>query len=566
MARGTLRRLRVREMSDVGFSLVEVIVAVVLLTITSLPTALILINTNRTASYSHVQTEADDVATQVLEQEEQLSQNAEDFNPNLTTSTYSTVTIGQTVFNSTTTIYLNNSVTGVSPCLEPAGSGESQEIYFVTAKVTWHGEGGGVGQNTSVSGGPVSLTTELAPAAAGTGDLTLNGGEIAVPVQNLNTTLDVADNVWFQATGTYTGPPPAPSVPSGETISALEDTNDLGCAQFPNLDAAAGWSYQVTVAYCSSLGAVAGQCTNTSPAIVDFDENGGQAGAPGIPTQGGITVTAGSVTVVNPFYLAEAATVPVSFATYRYPSGGGNPTEEASTVWEPSHVRVGVENEHLQCNSVSATCPLGDAAATYSTSTGGSLYLYPYSDGYSPVYSGDENESNPLALSSATTPVAYYYNATGNFTQPTSVTPPLPPIPLSTQSSANTIEPTLTIQLYYAQITVTCSALAATHSMSGLTFTEVDGSSAAYTDPTGCTKATSPVAYNVGLPLGEYALSPATTSTAPTLSGAAHYIWVTPFGVCYSSSEIPQSVATPITNCASSVGTWTTGAASVTVT
>ena len=145
MARGTLRRLRVREMSDVGFSLVEVIVAVVLLTITSLPTALILINTNRTASYSHVQTEADDVATQVLEQEEQLSQNAEDFNPNLTTSTYSTVTIGQTVFNSTTTIYLNNSVTGVSPCLEPAGSGESQEIYFVTAKVTWHGEGGGVG-------------------------------------------------------------------------------------------------------------------------------------------------------------------------------------------------------------------------------------------------------------------------------------------------------------------------------------------------------------------------------------------------------------------------------------
>jgi hypothetical protein len=229
-------------------------------------------------------------------------------------------------------------------------------------------------------------------------------------------------------------------------------------------------------------------------------------------------------------------------------------------------VRVGVENEHLQCNSVSATCPLGDAAATYSTSTGGSLYLYPYSDGYSPVYSGDENESNPLALSSATTPVAYYYNATGNFTQPTSVTPPLPPIPLSTQSSANTIEPTLTIQLYYAQITVTCSALAATHSMSGLTFTEVDGSSAAYTDPTGCTKATSPVAYNVGLPLGEYALSPATTSTAPTLSGAAHYIWVTPFGVCYSSSEIPQSVATPITNCASSVGTWTTGAASVTVT
>ena len=359
-----------------------------------------------------------------------------------------------------------------------------------------------------------------------------------MPVQNLNTTLDVADNVWFQATGTYTGPPPAPSVPSGETISALEDTNDLGCAQFPNLDAAAGWSYQVTVAYCSSLGAVAGQCTNTSPAIVDFDENGGQAGAPGIPTQGGITVTAGSVTVVNPFYLAEAATVPVSFATYRYPSGGGNPTEEASTVWEPSHVRVGVENEHLQCNSVSATCPLGDAAATYSTSTGGSLYLYPYSDGYSPVYSGDENESNP----------------------------PLPPIPLSTQSSANTIEPTLTIQLYYAQITVTCSALAATHSMSGLTFTEVDGSSAAYTDPTGCTKATSPVAYNVGLPLGEYALSPATTSTAPTLSGAAHYIWVTPFGVCYSSSEIPQSVATPITNCASSVGTWTTGAASVTVT
>ncbi|MGO9557655.1 MAG: hypothetical protein ACLPQS_04560 [Acidimicrobiales bacterium] len=541
-------------MSDVGFSLVEVIVAVVLLTITSLPTALILINTNRTASYSHLQTEADDVATQVLENEELLAQN-QSFNPNTSATVNGRVTIGQTVFTSALTVTINNSVTGVSPCLEPAGSGESQEIYFVTAKVYWHGEGGGAGQNTAVSGGPVSLTTELAPAAQGSGNLTLNGGEIAVPVDNLNTTLDTVDNVWFQATGTWTETSAQPSVPTGETISELEDTNALGCAVFQNLDAAAGWSYQVTVAYCSSPGAVAGQCTSTSPAIVDFDENGGEAGAPGLPTQTGITVTAGSVTVVNPFYLADAATVPVSFATYRYPSGGASPGAAKSPVWEPPYVRVGVENEHLQCNSVNATCPLGDAAATYSTSAGGDLYLYPYSDGYSPVYAGDENESNPLALSSATTPVAYYY--TGSFTQPTSVTPP---IPLSTQSSANTTEPTLTIQLYYAQITVTCSAI--THVMSGLTFTEVDGSSAAYTDPTGCTKSASPVAFNVGLPLGEYALSPVGTAT---LSGAAQYIWVTPFGVCYSSSEIPQSDA-PITNCASSVGTWTTGAASVTVT
>ncbi|MGO9198293.1 MAG: prepilin-type N-terminal cleavage/methylation domain-containing protein [Acidimicrobiales bacterium] len=553
-------------MSDAGFSLVEVIVAVVLITITSLPTALILINSNRTASYSRLQSEADDVASQVLEQQEQLAQ-GETYTPPSGT-TYNYVTIGQVVFKSALTVYVNNAVTGVSPCLEPAGSGESQEIWFVTVKVTWTGEGGGNSTGGfQYSGGPVSLTTELAPAASGSGNLTISGGEIAVPVENLNTTLDTSDVVWFTATGIWTNSAVSqPAVPSGEYTTETESTGNLGCAQFLNLDAAAGWEYEVTVAYCAAPGSIAGSCTSSSPEIVDYDENGAQfstadPGAPGIPTEQGITVTQGQVTVINPFYLAEAATVPITFATYRYPTGAAAPTKE-SPAWEPAYVRVGVQNQHLQCSSVTSTCELGDATATYATSTGGDLYLYPYTDGYTPVYAGDETESNPLALSAVATPVSYYF--TGSFTQPTAPATG-PPIPQSTPSVADATEAAIVVQLYYAQLTVSCTSLTAGQTVTGLTFTEVDGASASYTDTASCTKTTA-ASLTVGLPLGEYVLSPAASSAgSPTVSASgAGYVWVTPFGVCSSNAYIAQTVA-PITNCSGSGLSWTTGSVSVSI-
>lgn len=551
---------RVRD--DSGFSLVEIIVAVVVLSIVSLPTALVVINTQRTAAYNHLKAEAQDLASQYLENQIQFA-NSPAFaaTPG---AEVTTTTIGDTVFTVTGAVTIQtNSAGSVTACQAPAGSGQIQQLYVVTANVTWHGLAGGGG----TYGGPVSLSTEIAPASASSSTTT---GEIAVPIENLDTTPDTTDKVWAEVTGAWTQSGSEPTVGAGEVLSEYSSdttaTGASGCIVFTGLDPTAGFSYSVTIAYCGVGSNPSNECTAISPELVDFDENGAQVStadptAPGLPTTSGLTVSAGGVTVSPAFYLAEAATVPVKFATYEYPSGGGAPTLESSTTyWEPSYVRIGVQNGLLQCDTTDTTCLLGNGSNYVATSGTTDLYLYPYSDGYESVFAGDEAESNPLAESTAATPVSYYVN--GSFTESSTVTPPLP---VSTSSVADTTETALTIPLYAAQFSVNCSSLTSGHTFTGLGFTEVDGAGATYIDTpasltcSGSTKAT----IDVGLPLGQYLLSSQGSGSTVQSSGD-EYVWVTPFGVCASATLIPASDA-PITNCASSVGTWTTSTVSVVV-
>jgi prepilin-type N-terminal cleavage/methylation domain-containing protein len=544
-------------LSDAGFSLIEVIVAIVLLTVISLPVALVLENTGRTASYAHLQAEADDLASQNLEQQVQEAQSLPSYGDDQTTTT--NVVVGTTKFVVKLVVGISTPA-GTSVCSSPPGTSQTEEIISATATVTWSGAGGST--NVATGGGPVSLTTELAPLNAG--DITSGAGEIAVPVETLSSTLDTTDVEYFLATGTYEGTDSTiPAVPSGETVDPPAVASVDGCAVITGLDSQAGWVYQVEVQYCG-VNSVVTNCTsvsaNNNAQMVDYDENGAQwtgldPGAPGIPLQDDITVSGGAITVLTPFYLAEAATVPFTFATDTFSAAGALTTETPN--WIPSDVVVGVQNGHLQCDTEDNTCLLGTPPATYPTG-GSDLYLYPYTDGYT-VYSGDEPEGNPSAESPSDS--TYYFPS--GYTQPTAE------IPLTTPSVADTSEASINIPLYYAQLTVKCSSFTSFY-FTGLTFTETDGNLTSYADaPSGlkCEKSGGTVTsytFTVGLPLGQYQIGATISSGTPAVT-ANKYIWVTPFGMCSSGTAATQAAIpttdAPITNCASSVGTWTVSTA-----
>ncbi len=562
---GEGRRAR-RESSfgDSGLGLIEVVVSVVLLIVVSLPTSIAIINAQRSTGFDTESSQAYDLASQYVEQQvEAADGDAFHSEQLIQTSKYAQTTWIRD-YEYTLSANISIQTGSASPCESPEGSGESQELYVLSVNVSWQGPGVSTG-----NGGPISLTAELSPVAAST---STTAGEIAVPIETLNTTPDDTDLVYMSVAGAWTESGTAPAVPSGEFTSETEADPGTGsevangCVVFPNLDPAAGWSYTVSVVYCGVNGNVS-NCTSATPEIVQDNEDGAlsasdDAAAPAIPSESNLDVVAAGITIANPFYLAEAATVPISFATYEYPSGGGAPTAYPS-AWEPTDVLVGVQNEHLSCNSVGSSCELGNGLPEVSVATPPDLYLYPYTDGYSSVYAGDETESNPLAESAGTTPTSYYF--TGTYTQPTATTPALP---VQTASVADTTEPALKIPLYYAPLSVKCS-LTAGQSFTGLVFTEVDGAGSSYEDqpattPT-CTSTTA-AAFNVGLPLGEYAVSPVGNGSPTINSSGAGYIWVTPFGVCSApnTTDLSNTVA-PVTACSGTGLTWSTTSTSIQV-
>lgn len=531
-----------------------------ILLIISLPTALVIINTDRAANYGHLSTEAFDLASKFVEDQVQaaggsvdsnLYQELQDEEGGETTTV--TTQLGPVLFTTKGTVTIETA-NGESPCQAPTGSGEEEDVYVVTATVTWKGS------SEAENGGPVSLSSEVAPVAT---SASAGAGEIAVAIENLDTTLNTTDLVYAEVNGQWEGSGSAPSVPTGETTSETKgDTpsstlteNASGCIEFPGLDPAAGWVYSLEVVYCQVQNTLTSQCTSTSPELVEYNEDGAQAAgyniaAPAIPTESDLTVSTGQVTIATPWYIGEAATQPVSFATYEYPSGGGAPTQK-SPQWIPSDVAVGVQNTNLDCIEATTTCELGNASTAVSTSGSSNLYLYPYPDGYESVFAGDEPESNPLAASSSG--ASYYFS--GSFTQPTTQSPP---IPLQVAASADATETAITIPLYYVDLSVTC-ALTTGQTWTGLTFTEVDGGDTTYTDSavTGastCTTSTA-VTVPVGLPLGQYELG-AIGSGSPLVSATGHqFFWVTPFGVCGGATTL-MTLTTSATNC--STYTWLT--------
>lgn len=556
----TSRLTRRREGSrydDSGMGMLEVVISMVLLITIMLPTTYLILATRNSANNSRLQVEADDLASQYLEQQVQAA-NSPSFGVNLQTVTR---TLNGTVFTITGTIAYQNLANGVTPCQAPAGSGQSQQILVVSAKVVWRGQYSST--NSGQTGGPVALSTYIAPAAVGTQSNNL--GELAVPIQTFDATPLTTIPVWFTVQGVWEGVGSAPSVVSGAVINETESTGNDGCAIFPNLDPTAGWVYTVEAAYCGVNGAVT-NCTAQSYNVVDVAENSApistNPASPGIPTSTGWTTTAGGITIVQPFIVQSAAVVPISFKTYLYPSGGAAPTLETPS-WTPSNVEVTVADSLVPCvtSPLPAHCVLGNGTTAVATASGTTtnLQLYPYPDGYT-LWAGDELESNPGASSTASPPVPYYY--TGSYTQPDTTTPPLPP---ETASLIATTEPAQTIPLFYANVTVSCAHISAGQTVTGITFTEVDGAGLAYADspatPPSCTKTTS-ANYTVGLPLGEYELGVAGTGS-PVISATygATFLWVTPFGTCTATADIPTSVTSAITSTCGGLGTWSSTAA-----
>jgi hypothetical protein len=508
--------------------LVEVVIAVVLIIIVALPVTTIVIETQRAAQFQDLRAQAVDVATQWIENEQLVANNQGDqLAAGTGTKTY---TLTGNTF--TLTWHVNIQVgTSSTVCTAPAGSGQGEQIYVIDAEVAWR----------NMNGPVVSESAEVAPASAGAASS--NAGEIAIPVFNLDSTLDTTDDVWFSLIGVWTGSG-VPPVSAYTSTPPNRDTGTSGCAVFTGLDAdvdstnGGGWFYTASVVYCG--GSVVTNCTNAN--IVDFDEEGASVAAQATPVLAGIPVTAGQIQVASPpFTMGTGSTLKLSATACAYVlavcTNLGNPVL-------PTVSEVTVENTHLACQTGlgASVCTLGNpSAGTPSVVTSGTqnLTLFPYPDGYH-IWSGDMPESNPGAAS--TSGVAYYPTGPPE----SSITTSASTTAASTiQCGASGVVTPAQLCYFYSAILVT-NSLAGGHTFTGLSFTEVDGAGTTYqfsvaTCLLACT-------VKVALPLGEYKVTVLGSSDVLYENAATTgslYDWVTPTGSCYSLSSAAANVQIP---------------------
>ena len=178
MLRGTDRAVRKRSRrrgpgatsprGDEGVTLVELLVAIVVILIILIPTAVFIIQAQKAVSAEHLQAEAINVATRQLESL-QLEAAQGSLPTGTSTVTYPVAEAGSRItdFKVTTSWTVITQGTNQSICASDADV--AQQIWLVTAVVTW----------PKMSGAsPVVQTTEIAPAQAGA--VQQFAGEVAV--------------------------------------------------------------------------------------------------------------------------------------------------------------------------------------------------------------------------------------------------------------------------------------------------------------------------------------------------------------------------------------------------
>lgn len=467
-------------------SLVEVVVAITLLAAIITPITRLVISTGSSINQSRVRVEAIDLANQDLEN----IQNEAYFGAIDSSTNESDITVAENggptlqAFD-VTTRYSSETVSGQSTCQLTGGALGSPEIWAVTASVDWPGD----------DGHPVVLTSYIAPEQAGV--LPEAAGELAVPVDSAaqNGTPYTASPVAVTVSGTWTGPGTAPTIPGNEVIFATGDTGSTGCATFDNLDAQAGWTYEIYIGVGNVTTSTVSNQTDvvTSqdlPAIV----NGTVATLTSPPNEIAPSLKLGSPTIAAPFYVDPGAGVSVSFATEQCTT----PTAcvDVTATCAPAANLAVTAQAIPQLTGTNNALAFDTASAPQNIT---SVTFFPYND-YS-LWAGDTVDSAPR------------YAPGG-----------VPIYPNSQLIQVDATQPgplAITLPVYEVELSVTTGS-------PSVTATEVNGpdESFALSSFTGQVSKT-------GLQLGQYSL----VDPGHTVSPA--YIWVTPAAIYYGSA--PQT-------------------------
>lgn len=369
---------------DGGLTLIECAVAITLLVIVILPTTLFIINSERSLSQSHLEAEANTLASQAIAGlQAEAARNALPSGFQSTTQAVDEVGGRKTLFTISTSWTTIQQGTNKTICAGGTGGGPTQQIWLATAAVSWQDMDGAQ---------PVSQTTEISPGDAG--GLQQSAGELAVSLDSSGTTIFTGASVTATVTATWTGGGSAPTVPSGEYTSETADSINSktglfnGCIIFQNLDVASGWSWTLSLAGNPTI-AQAAEYSDNNPNGPFTEPVSPQAGVPDIVT---IELGLGTPVSINWIVGGTACTL-------------GTPPPNPTT----SEIPVTVNNAGL------TTYANNDWIAYNGTGTSfGQLLLYPGFTTVTSIWAGAGQASSPSspctvnAAAGPTVPQAVY--------------------------------------------------------------------------------------------------------------------------------------------------------------
>jgi hypothetical protein len=530
-------------------SVIEVVLAIVVLIIVLLPASILINNAILASNDQRLKVEADNLATANLEKVQQEAQSGP-LSGGTTSFTYQSRSGSQyTVFTVTTQFTPLSESGGASSFTTVCQNGGATQlqIWSVTATVTWTGMRGAR---------PVTVTTDVAPGEAGAADLL--DGEIAIPVNGVNgTPISKAINYYVTPNGTgaaawlaawlAANPPDSTSLPgipgnTGTTgcgvVTALPVLATAGYPDIPQ------WTWTVELS----------PNTTPAPGYVATTE-ASDLNPAGPPLSGPITLHPGEISYAlnsnsQQFQVALGVQTTVTFQTMNFvhnvknvtTTSGQNSVSTAlgfpgvaagmgvagtgiangTTVVSVSGTTLTISTAATATGSATLTFsgadpsvnpaadlpitvanpgvgPTGQYTFGNSTQSIAQMLLYPFTSGYS-VWAGDMPESNPGDAPSGS-PI---------YTPDSGVT-----LPIGTSTSATVVVPVYPLVVNVAGAT---------------TATEVDGGGASYSLGG---------APGAGMPLGQYQITPSATSL---------YVWITPTGTCSSPTQLVTPCATPSTN------------------
>ena len=235
---------------DEGVTLIELLVAIVVILIILIPTAIFIVQAQKAVSAEHLRAEAINVATRQLETL-QLEAAQGTLPTGSSTVTYPVAEAGSRVTKFKVKTSWTVITQGTNQSLCASNADVAQQIWFVTAVVTWPKMDGN---------SPVVQTTEIAPAQAGA--VQQFAGEVAVRLTVDGTNPFLADPVHATITAHWQGSGADPAAPSGtfktETGSTASTSTTIsdGCIVFQDIDAYsdANGSYNYTISFAGNTG------------------------------------------------------------------------------------------------------------------------------------------------------------------------------------------------------------------------------------------------------------------------------------------------------------------------
>jgi prepilin-type N-terminal cleavage/methylation domain-containing protein len=471
---------------DAGFSIIELLVAIVLIVIVVFSGFMAIDYGLSQTGAQRFRVEAVNLATATLEFDENTI-NAAEFG-----TTTSVRNINGTLFSISTTVseLAQNGGQLVSVCTNGSTS-VTQQIWQVTVAITWPHMNGAQ---------PITQQTEVSPQAANAGDLV--NGELAVAVDGADGS-PLKTPVNFTVTPEYVGTPPAPPypTPTGQKnpSGTVFNTGTAGCGVVTGLSPSPVWHYLVTMT--PNPGWVA------STEQSDSDPNVNQYGTGGAAYWIGAAPAAAVTTTTPIFVLSNAGTqTAINFqpTSYACPSG---PPDSCAISSGPSYATPAND---LPVTFANPSLSQGQYTFGNASQKLSSVLVFPYAN-YS-VWAGDMSQSSPGYQK---TGGGYFYSGPGSATDA-----PLPVNYAPTPPAA-----TINVPTYYLGVQLVNAG-----ACPNATLVAIEQSGASYT------YTLNPAVSNIsasGMPLGQYEVTATGCGSVTPV-----YVWLTPSGVYSNSSPM----------------------------